>query len=123
MLAAVLPLFGALLVLRQQIFVAAAIGQAATFGFALTMRRERLGVLVGAPTGGNQRGINGGAFFFVQLPRTGLEADLPLIGAFPPGTPPDAGVAPDIVASPAPADIAAGRDPVLAAALRHVWEG
>lgn len=36
-LAAVLPLFGALLVLRQQIFVAAAIGQAATFGFALAL--------------------------------------------------------------------------------------
>lgn len=92
----------------------------ATFAFALTMRRERLGALVGAPTGGNQRGINGGAFFFVQLPRTGLEADLPLIGYFPPGTPPDAGLAPDIAAAPTPADIAAGRDPALAVALRHV---
>jgi len=37
MLAAVLPCFGALLVLRQQVFVAAAIGQAATFGFAVAL--------------------------------------------------------------------------------------
>lgn len=36
-LAAVLPCFGVLLVLRQQVFVAAAIGQAATFGFALAL--------------------------------------------------------------------------------------
>lgn len=36
-LALLLPLFGALLVLRQQIFVAAAIGQAATFGFAAAL--------------------------------------------------------------------------------------
>lgn len=36
-LAAVLPCFGVLLVLRQQVFVAAAIGQAATFGFAAAL--------------------------------------------------------------------------------------
>lgn len=36
-LAVVLPCFGVLLVLRQQVFVAAAIGQAATFGFAAAL--------------------------------------------------------------------------------------
>jgi ABC-type Mn2+/Zn2+ transport system permease subunit len=36
-LATVLPCFGVLLVLRQQVFVAAAIGQAATFGFAAAL--------------------------------------------------------------------------------------
>jgi zinc transport system permease protein len=37
LLAAVLPCFGVLLVLRQQVFVAAAIGQAANFGIALAL--------------------------------------------------------------------------------------
>ena len=87
----------------------------ATFEFAQTVQREHLGTLVGEPTGGNQRGINGGAFFFVRLPRTGLEADLPLIAQSTPVERPDAGLLPDIPVAITAADIAAGRDPVKAA--------
>lgn len=47
LLAAVLPLLGIVLVLRQQTFVAAAIGQAANFGIAVTM------VMIAASTGGH----------------------------------------------------------------------
>jgi hypothetical protein len=36
----------------------------ATFQFAQIVQQNKLGILVGEPTGGNQRGINGGAFFF-----------------------------------------------------------
>lgn len=89
-----------------------AANSSATFEFAQVVQRERLGTLIGSATGGNQRGINGGAFFFVRLPRTGLEADLPLIGQFPPGAPPDAGLTPDVPVETTPADLAAGRDPV-----------
>ena len=39
-------------------------------------------MLVGQMTGGNQRGINGGAFFFVTLSNSQLEVDLPLVGNF-----------------------------------------
>ena len=39
--------------------------------------------MVGQVTGGNLRGINGGAFFFLNLPNSRLEIDLPLIGQFP----------------------------------------
>lgn len=92
----------------------------ATFQFANRIKTERLGVLVGEPTGGNRRGINGGAFFFLRLPESGLEADLPLIGTFPTTSQPDAGLLPDIPA-PLTADaIAAGRDPTMAAALAAV---
>ncbi len=45
----------------------------ATFQFASCIKSNRLGRLIGAPTGGNQRGINGGAFFFLRLPASGLE--------------------------------------------------
>lgn len=89
----------------------------ATFQFALTVQQQQLGTLIGTPTGGNQRGINGGAFFFLQLPRTKLEVDLPLIGTFPDGAAPDRGVTPDVTIETTPADLAAGRDPVEAEAL------
>ncbi len=62
------------------------------------------------PTGGNQRGINGGGFFFVRLPISGLEADLPLVGFFPDGPRPDRGLHPDVRIDPTADDIAAGYD-------------
>jgi hypothetical protein len=91
----------------------------ATFRFASLVREHGLGRLIGGATGGNQRGINGGAFFFVRLPATGLEADLPLIGYFPRGPlRPDAGLEPDQAVAETVEDIAAGRDRVLEAAVR-----
>ena len=41
-----------------------AANSSATFQFAKLVKDNQLGTLVGQPTGGNQRGINGGAFFF-----------------------------------------------------------
>lgn len=89
----------------------------ATFGFASLMRRHRLGTLVGEQTGGNRRGINGGAFFFVGLPGSGIEVDLPLIAYWPDTPQPDAGVVPDIIVSARSADLQAGRDTALARAV------
>ena len=88
-----------------------------TVGFAQMVRRERLGTLIGETTGGNRRGINGGAFYFLRLPSAGLEADLPLIGSFPQQPQPDAGIEPDIAIPRSAEAIAAGRDPVMEAAL------
>jgi len=92
-----------------------ATNSSATFEFAQTVRQNRLGTLVGQPTGGNQRGINGGAFFFLRLPKSGIELDLPLIGQFPEGERPDAGLQPDVLVTPTAKDIAAGRDVELEA--------
>jgi hypothetical protein len=89
----------------------------ATFQFANLVRTAGLGTLIGATTGGNRRGINGGAYYFVRLPESGLEVDLPLIGYYPTAPRPDAGIAPDLLVEPTAADIALGRDPVLARAL------
>ncbi|MFN0057769.1 MAG: S41 family peptidase [Planctomycetota bacterium] len=98
-----------------------ATNSSATFEFAQTIRQNKLGTLVGQPTGGNQRGINGGAFFFLRLPHSGIELDLPLIGQFPDGERPDAGLQPDIFVAPTVKDIASGRDAELDAvqALMH----
>lgn len=89
----------------------------ATFQFAGAVQRLKLATLVGEETGGNRRGINGGCFYFLRLPATGLEADLPLIGNFALTPEPDAGVRPDIPAAPTAALIAAGIDPAMARAL------
>lgn len=89
----------------------------ATFIFAQLVQREKLGWLYGEPTGGNRRGINGGAFYFLRLPRTGIEVDLPLIGYFPRTSEPDAGVTPDVPVPRRREAIAAGIDPALMAAL------
>jgi hypothetical protein len=85
----------------------------ATFQFAGIIQKNRLGTLVGEPTGGNQRGINGGAFFFLRLPKSKIELDLPLIGYFPQSPQPDAGLTPDIRVSPTLQDIIQGTDAAL----------
>lgn len=61
-----------------------------TFTFAQLVQHERLGRLIGEPTGGNRCGINSGAFFNIRLPGSKLEVDLPLIGTFPGVEQPDA---------------------------------
>jgi C-terminal processing protease CtpA/Prc len=100
-----------------------AVNSSATFQFAQIVQREKLGRLVGQPTGGNQRGINGGAFFFLRLPNSHLEADLPLIGRFPDRDMPDAGLVPDVPVTRTVQGIAQGRDEELDAALRVLRTG
>lgn len=92
-----------------------AANSSATFQFAQVVQQLHLGTLVGEPTGGNRKGINGGAFFFLRLPYSGIEIDLPLIGTFPKEPQPDAGLVPDVIVAVSAADIAAGRDVALAA--------
>ncbi|HST92681.1 MAG TPA: S41 family peptidase [Brevundimonas sp.] len=89
----------------------------ATFQFARTVKDNGLATLMGQTTGGNRRGINGGAFFFLTLPATGFVVDLPLIASLPVTPQPDAGIEPDIRVETTAEDIAAGRDPEMAAAI------
>lgn len=82
----------------------------ATFEFALAVRQRKLGMLVGEPTGGNQRGINGGAFYFLRLPNSGIEIDLPLIAFFPREQQADGGLTPDVIVPVRAQDITTGTD-------------
>ncbi len=111
---------------RLTLPVAALIGpvnSSATFQFASKAKLSGRIRLFGEPTGGNRRGINGGCFFFVRLPASGLEFDLPLIGYFPPGSPPDAGIVPDVRATATAADIAGGFDRPMSAAAEWITAG
>ena len=92
----------------------------ATFAFARDVKDNGLATLVGQSTGGNRRGINGGAFFFLRLPASRIAVDLPLIAGFPNTPQPDEGIVPDLAVATTPADIAAGRDPQMAAAVRVI---
>jgi hypothetical protein len=95
-----------------------AVNSSATFQFAQTVKDAKLGQLVGATTGGNRRGINGGAFFFLRLPASGIEVDIPLVGYFPATTQPDAGVEPDWAIADSLADVISGVDRSLDSARR-----
>lgn len=97
-----------------------AVNSSATFEFTRAAKHTGLATLVGQTTGGNRRGINGGAFFFLRLPNSGIELDLPLIGQFPLSDEPDAGIEPDIRVEPTAADIATGRDAEMAAVLQDL---
>jgi hypothetical protein len=95
-----------------------AANSSATFQFAQIVQQHKLGTLIGEPTGGNRRGINGGAFFFLRLPHSGVELDLPVIGTFPRTPEPDEGLIPHVIVRTTVADITAGRDAALTAAER-----
>jgi len=92
----------------------------ATFLFAQQIKSCKLGTLIGETTGGNLRGFNGGNFYFLRLPNSGIEIDIPLVAGFPMQPQPDGGLHPDIKVQFTAADIAAGRDPVLQRALGHL---
>ena len=94
-----------------------ATNSSATFTFLQMVKENRLGTIVGTPSGGNRRGINGNAYFFFRLAETGFEVDIPLVGEFPLTPQPDAGILPDIATAPSRMAIAAGRDLVLERAL------
>lgn len=99
------------------------INSSATFSFVRRVREARAARLIGLPSGGNLRGINGGAMFFVALPDSGLEFDLPLKGYFPTHPQPDAPVQPDAQVRENAADIAAGRDRAMAQARDWLLRG
>lgn len=104
-----------------RVFVLVGAGNSsATFEFASQLQASGLGTLVGQATGGNRRGINGGAFFFLHLPNSGIELDVPLIGQFPANPQPDASIEPDIPVAVTVADIAAGTDAEMAAVLARL---
>jgi Peptidase family S41 len=102
---------------KALVVITDAANSAATFTFAQRVKLARVGRLVGEATGGNQRGINGGGLFFVRLPASGLEFDLPLVGSFALQPAPDAGIEPDVKVEVSAVDIATGIDAQMERAL------
>ena len=87
----------------------------------LTQRaaHARIATIVGEPTGGSLRGTSGGELFFLRLPNTGVEIDIPLIATWVAGTQSATGVVPDVPVAPTAADFIAGRDPAMIRAIRE----
>ncbi len=92
-----------------------AANSSATFYIALMARQSGMATLVGQTTGGTLRGINGGMMFFLNLPNSGIEMDIPLLGNFPYSEKPDLGIEPDVRVERTIAQVIEGRDPELEA--------
>jgi hypothetical protein len=101
----------------QVAILAEASNSSATFQFLQAVKGTGIATIVGGVSGGNRRGLNGGAFFFLRLPMTHLEVDLPIIGFFPDRPQADAGIEPDLPIADAPEDIRTGRDRPMERAL------
>ncbi len=97
-----------------------AANSSATFTLAKVVQDNGIGTLVGQPTGGNLRGTNGGQMFFLNLPHSKVEVDLPVYGYYPREAQPDRGVIPDVTVDHNIEDVARGRDAVLEAALDRI---
>ena len=68
----------------------------ATFILAENLKINKYATLVGTETGGTKKGINGGQIFFLKLPNSNIEIDIPLIGSYPIKDLEDQGIIPDI---------------------------
>ncbi|MEL7449327.1 MAG: S41 family peptidase [Pseudomonadota bacterium] len=83
------------------------------------LKNQGRGRFIGEPTGGNIAGSTAGILFFLKLPESGLVLRLPAQRMMTEYSGEDAGtgVIPDVEVTATVADLRAGRDPVLKAAL------
>jgi len=84
----------------------------AGYEMARNFRVAQLGKIVGETTGGSQQGINGGEFFFLTLPNSKFEIDLPLIYSYH-ANKEDIGIKPDYEVNSSQRDISNGKDTQL----------
>jgi hypothetical protein len=88
----------------------------AGFLVARDLKASGAATLIGEPTGGDLRGLNGGELAWLTLPYSDIAVDIPLIATFHDGQP-DSGVQPDQLVRATIEDAIAGRDAALEAAL------
>ena len=97
-------------------FLADATNASAASELLARIRANNAGTIVGEQTAGNRQGINTGVFF-LRLPASKVEIDIPALALVPATPEPDGGVPPDVEVHQRAEDIAAGRDTQLQAAL------
>jgi hypothetical protein len=81
-----------------------------TFTMADLFKSNKLGLIIGEPTGGTKQGLNGGQFFFLRLPYSHIEIDLPIIFGAPKSKRPDESIYPDYFVPTKQKDIQEKRD-------------
>lgn len=77
----------------------------ATFQFLDYVKTNKLAKIVGQTTGGNQQGINGGNYFFLYLPNSRVEIDIPVYFQSPVQPQKDESVIPDVIVKKDVSDI------------------
>ncbi len=77
----------------------------ATFQFLNYVRKNKLAAIFGQATGGNQQGINGGNYFFLRLPNSKVEIDIPVFFLAPLTPEKDESIVPDIPVKKDPKDV------------------
>jgi C-terminal processing protease CtpA/Prc len=84
----------------------------ATYMMVEIFKKHKLATVVGQTTGGNQKGVTAGALYFMLLPNSKIEVDVPLIGTDLEIAKnlPDAGVEPDFFVKPSIEDAVKGID-------------
>ena len=90
----------------------------ATFLFAKKVKDGKVAILAGQETGGNLRGLNGGKFFFLKLPGTGITIDIPLVASRPRISALDTPLFPDVEINPDFIQSALGQDQILESARK-----
>ena len=101
----------------------------ATFMLAKQYQDAGIATLVGQPTGGNLRGINGGGMFFLTLPNTQIEIDIPIFQYLPTDIATDKlntisnhGLMPDVMIEARASDIQRQTDGVLNRLIQTISE-
>jgi C-terminal processing protease CtpA/Prc len=84
-----------------------------TFTMADIFKIYQFGTIVGEPTGGTKQGLNGGQFFFLELPFSKFEIDLPIMYGAPSGHRADEAIMPDFLITTQQSDIYYNRDPQI----------
>lgn len=69
----------------------------AAFQLMNYLKENRLATIVGQTTGGNRQGINGGNYFFLSLPNSKIEIDIPVYFFAPLSPQKDESVVPDVL--------------------------
>ena len=94
----------------QAYIISDASNASATFQFLSYAQENKLAKIVGQATGGNKQGINGGSYFFLYLPNSKVETDIPVYFQAPLTAQKDEGVAPDIAVKREPSDVGKNLD-------------
>ncbi|MGL4630707.1 MAG: S41 family peptidase [Leadbetterella sp.] len=102
--------------------LSSATNSSATYMMVEIFKKHKLATIVGQTTGGNQRGITAGAMFFMLLPKTQIEVDVPLIGMdlTEAMTKPDAGIEPDVFVNTTINSYLNGLDPEIEAVKKLI---
>lgn len=102
--------------------LAGAYNSSATFFLLNYLKQNKLATLIGQESGGNLQGITGGQIFFLNLPHSKVEVDIPLIGYYPPEARANEGIKPDVYVKPTVEDMVNGVDAEMEAALELIME-